>query len=146
MSNSYASERPAGADSPAPPATEWVGIVVFAGVMLLSLGVFQLTEGVVALVNEDYYVVTAAGLPVDLDYTAWGWVHLVLGLLAVAAGGGVFLGQLWARIIGILIAFLGALMHFVFLAASPFWCTILLGMDVLIIFALAAHGRDIRRP
>ncbi|MFI1996373.1 hypothetical protein [Actinoplanes sp. NPDC020271] len=144
MSNSYASERPTGADAPAPPATGWAGVLVFAGIMLLSLGVFQATEGAVALLHEQAYVVTSEGLLVELDYAVWGWVHLILGLLALAAGTGVFLGWLWARIIGILIAFAGALLHFVFLAASPVWCTILLGMDVLIIFALAAHGRDVR--
>jgi hypothetical protein len=145
MSNSYASERPAGADSPAPPVTAWAGVVVFAGIMLLSLGLFQMTEGAVALVNEDYYLVTSNGLLLEMEYTAWGWVHLALGLLALVAGTGVLLGRLWARIIGILIAFLGALLHVMFLAASPLWCTILICLDLLIIFGLAAHGRDVRR-
>ncbi len=145
MSNSYASERPAGADSPAPPATGWAGVVVFAGIMLLSLGVFQASEGVVALVHQEAFLVGSDGLLVELDYAAWGWIHLLLGLLAMAAGTGVLLGWLWARIVGVIIAFLGALLHFVFLAASPVWCTILLGMDVLIIVALCAHGREVRR-
>lgn len=145
MSNSYASERPTGADAPAPPTTGWVGVVVFAGIMLVSLGIFQVTEGAVALFNKEFYLVTSDGLLLELDYAVWGWTHLLLGLLAVGAGAGVLLGQMWARIVGILIAFLGALLHFLFLAAAPVWVTILIGMDLVIIFALAAHGREVRR-
>ncbi len=144
MSNSYASERPTGADAPAPAATSWVSVVVFAGVLLLTLGAFQVTEAAVALYREEFFMVTRNGLVLELDYATWGWTHLVLGLLAVAAGTGVLLGWLWARILGVLITFLGALLHFMFLAASPLWCSILICMDVLIIFALCAHGRDVR--
>jgi hypothetical protein len=145
MSNSYASERPAGADTPAPAASGWVGMVVFAGVMLLTLGAFQVTEGLVALYDEKFYLVTSDGLLLQMDYQVWGWVHLILGLFAVAAGIGVLLGWLWARIIGVLIAFLGTLLHFMFLAASPVWCSILIAMDILVIYALCAHGGEIRR-
>jgi hypothetical protein len=144
MSSSYASERPTDT-APAPAATGWVGMVVFAGVMLLTLGAFQVTEGAVALLHEEFYLVTPGGLLLELDYVVWGWVHLLLGLFAVAAGAGVLLGRLWARIVGVLITFLGALLHLMFLAAAPLWCTILIGMDVLIIYALTAHGSEVRR-
>ncbi|BCY11373.1 hypothetical protein [Actinoplanes sp. L3-i22] len=145
MSNSYVSERPAGADAPAPSVTGWSGVVIFAGIMMLCLGVFQVTEGGVALYHEEYYLVTSSGSLLQMDYAAWGWTHLLFGLVSLAAGAGVLLGKLWARIIGVLIAFLGALLHFLFLAAAPVWCTILIGMDVLIITALCTHGRDVRR-
>ncbi|AEV84885.1 membrane protein [Actinoplanes sp. SE50] len=145
MSNSYASERPAGADSPAPPATDWTGVVAFAGIMLIALGVFQVTEGAVALHHQEFHLVSPDGLLIETDYRVWGWGHLLLGLIALAGGAGVLLGRLWGRIIGILIAFLGALVHFMFLAAAPLWCTILICTEVLVIFALAVHGRDVRR-
>ena len=143
MGSSYASERPSDT-APAPAAAGWIGVVVFGGIMLLTLGAFQATEGAVALLREEFYLVTSDGLLLELDYTVWGWVHLLLGLLAGAAGAGVLLGLLWARIIGVLLAFLSALVHLTFLPAAPLWCTILIGMDILIIYALTAHGGEIR--
>jgi hypothetical protein len=145
MSNSYASERPAGADAPAPAASGWAGIMVFAGVMLLTLGVFQVTEGAVALSDEKFYLVTSDGLLLQLDYAVWGWLHLGLGLLSLIAGTGVLLGRMWGRVIGVLIAFLSALLHFTFLAAQPVWAGLLIAMDILVIYALCAHGSVLRK-
>lgn len=124
-------------------ATAWVGVVVFGGIMMTLVGAFEATQGLVALFNDDYYVVTSGGLLVTFDYTTWGWVHLLLGALAVGAGVGVFLGQLWARIVGIVIAAVSALANLAFLPSYPVWCTIVIAMDVLVIYALAAHGREV---
>jgi hypothetical protein len=73
--------------------TGWVGWVFFAGVMVMILGTFQAIEGLVALFNDEYYVVGSNGLVVSLDYTAWGWVHLIVGVLAVVIGFGVIAGN-----------------------------------------------------
>ena len=128
----------------APQATGWVSFVVFAGVMLMMLGGLQAIEGLVALFNDDYYLATASGLIVNLDFTVWGWVHLVIGLVAVAAGLGVLAGQTWARVIGIVVAVLSAVANLLFLAAYPFWGIIAITLDVLVIYALAVHGREVR--
>ncbi|WP_436533123.1 DUF7144 family membrane protein [Actinoplanes sp. HUAS TT8] len=124
--------------------TAWVGAVVFAGVMLLLTGGFQAIEGFVALFKDDYYVTTRNGLVLTLDYTSWGWTHLLLGTLAVLTGIGVFLGQMWARVVGIIVAVLSAFANMLFLPAYPVWCTIVIATDVLVIYALAVHGREVR--
>ena len=124
--------------------TGWVGLVIFAGVMLVMLGGFQAMEGIVAIIRDEYYLVTRNGLVIDLDYTTWGWIHLVLGLLAAAAGVGIFAGQMWARVLGIVIAVLSALANMAFLAAYPIWATIMIAVDVLVIYALAMHGREVK--
>ncbi|GAA2852527.1 hypothetical protein Acy02nite_51760 [Actinoplanes cyaneus] len=124
--------------------TAWVGAVVFAGVMLLLSGGFQAIEGLVALFKDDYYVSTSSGLVLTFDYTGWGWTHLLLGILAVLTGIGVFLGQMWARVAGIIVAVLSAFANMMFLPAYPVWCTIVIATDVLVIYALAAHGREVR--
>jgi hypothetical protein len=144
MSSSYATERPAHT-GPAPDTTGWIGMVVFAGVMMLVLGAFQLVTGLTALYHEDVWLVSPGGVALDLDYSAWGWAHLILGVVTTATGAGVLFGQTWARVFGILIAGIAALVHFSFLAASPLWCSILIAMDLLVIYALAAHGGDVRR-
>ena len=127
-----------------PQATGWVGYVVFAGVMLIMLGGFQAIEGLVAIFRDDYYLVTQRGLLLTMDFTAWGWTHLILGAVAVIAGIGVLLGQTWARVIGVIIAVLSALSNIAFLPAYPIWATIIIALDVLAIYALTVHGREVQ--
>ena len=138
----YTPDDPYTPDSPRP--TAWVGMVLFGGIMLLMMGGFQIIEGLVALFKDDYYLVTRNGLVVNIDYTAWGWTHLLIGLVAAATGIGVLLGQTWARVVGIVIAVISALVNITFLAAYPIWSTIIIATDVLVIYALAAHGREVR--
>ena len=124
--------------------TAWVGFVLFGGIMLLTVGAFQAIEGLVALFKDDYYLVTRNGLVLTLDYTTWGWTHLVVGLVAMAAGIGVILAKMWARVLGIVIAVISAFANLTFIAAYPLWCTIVIATDVLVIYALAVHGREIK--
>ena len=141
-------QRPQASDSTysprRPQATGWVGYVVFAGVMLMMLGGFQAIEGLVAIFKDEYYLVTRNGLLLNVDFTTWGWVHLILGLIAVGTGIGVLLGQTWARVTGIIIAVLSALANIAFLPAYPIWATIIIALDVLAIYALAVHGREVQ--
>lgn len=142
-------ERPVASNSTYTPsrrprATGWVGYVVFAGVMLIMLGGFQVIEGLVAIFRDDYYLVTRSGLLLTMDFTAWGWTHMILGAIAVIAGIGVLLGQTWARVGGIIIAVLSALSNLAFLPAYPIWATIIIALDVIAIYALAVHGREVQ--
>lgn len=127
-----------------PQVTPWVGMVVFAGTMLLLLGGFQIFQGLVALIRDDFYAVTRTGLLLELDFTAWGWIHLIIGVIAMITGVGVLAGQMWARVVGIVIAGIGALANLAFLSAYPVWSTIMIALDVLAIYALAVHGREAR--
>ncbi|BFU43217.1 hypothetical protein [Krasilnikovia sp. MM14-A1004] len=124
--------------------TAWVGFVLFAGIMMLMLGGFQVMEGLVAIFRDEYYLVTRNGLVLTMDYTAWGWTHLVIGLVAIAAGLGVLMGQMWARVTGIVIAVVSALANLAFLPAYPVWSSIVIAVDVLVIYALAVHGRELK--
>jgi len=127
-----------------PEPTAWVGFVVFGGIMMLMMGGFQAIEGLVALFRQDYYFVTRSGLLLSMDFTAWGWIHLIIGLAAVGTGFGVLMGQMWARVLGIVIAVLSALVNIAFLSAYPVWCVIVIATDILVIYALAAHGREVK--
>lgn len=125
-------------------SSAWVGVVLFGGIMLMMVGGFQTIQGFVALFRDDYYLVSPNGLLVEVDYTTWGWTHLLIGLVAVATGIGVMIGQMWARVLGIVIAVISALVNIAFLSAYPVWSTIIIAMDVLVIYALAVHGREVR--
>jgi hypothetical protein len=124
--------------------TAWVGFVLFGGLMLVMMGAFQAIEGFVALFKDDYYLVSRTGLVLSIDYTTWGWTHLIIGLVAVAAGIGILVGQMWARVVGIVIAVISAFANLAFIAAYPLWCTIVIATDVLVIYALAVHGREVK--
>lgn len=124
--------------------TGWVGWVVFGGVMMVLVGGFQATMGLVALFNDEYFLVTSGGLLVTADYTTWGWVHLALGTVACVAGIGVMVGQTWARVIGIIMAAVSAIVNVAFLAAYPVWSIVVITLDVIVIYALAVHGNELR--
>ena len=112
---------------------------------MITMGAYQAIVGLIALFDDGYYVVRPSGLVVNVDYTAWGWTHLIIGLLAFFAGFGVLSGKTWARAVGITLAGVGAIVNFAFIAAFPVWAIILITMDIVIIYALAAHGRELQR-
>ncbi|HEX6247115.1 MAG TPA: hypothetical protein VFZ64_04540 [Nocardioidaceae bacterium] len=123
--------------------TGWVGWVLFGAMMMIMLGSFQAILGLTALFKDSYYVVAPSGLLVDVDYTAWGWTHLALGALAIAAGVGLLAGQMWARVVGIAMALVSAMVNLAFIAAYPLWSTVVIALDVLVIYAIAMHGQEL---
>ena len=130
-------------DSP----TAWAGWVVFAGVMLIMVGAFQIIEGLVALFDDGFYLVRSDGLVVDVDYNTWGWVHTIIGLIGVVgvlAGLGLLAGNMAARIVGVAIAFLSALVNLAFIGAYPIWSAIMITVDVIVIYAIIVHGRELK--
>ncbi len=131
-------------DNAPPEPTGWAGWVVFGAMMMILLGSFQAIAGLVALFDEGYYLVGSNGLVVNVDYTTWGWVHLIVGGVALAAGFGLFTGATWARALGIGVAVISAIVNFAFIAAFPFWAITMITLDVLIIYAIAAHGRELQ--
>ena len=126
------------------PATGWVGWVVFGGVMMLTLGAFQIIEGLVALFDDGFYAVTSEGLVVDVDYNTWGWIHTAIGVVGVLVGVGLLAGNMVARVLGVAIAFLSALVNLVFISAYPLWSAIVIALDVIVIYAIIVHGREVR--
>ena len=128
----------------APAPSRWVGWVLFAGCMMIILGTFQVIAGLVALFDDGYYIVTSNDLLISVDYTGWGWVHLVVGVLILAAGFGVLAGQIWARLVGIVFAGLSAIINLGFLAAFPVWSVVMIALDVIVIYALSMHGREVQ--
>jgi hypothetical protein len=127
-----------------PGASGWTGWVVFAGIMMVMLGIFHAIQGLVALFQDDYFLVGKSGLTLHIDYTAWGWIQLISGVIVLAAGVAVFAGQVWARSVGVLVAMLSAIVNVGFLAAYPIWSTMMIFLDVLVIWALIVHGGELR--
>ena len=125
--------------------TGWAGMAMFGAMVMILLGAFQALAGVLALLDDGYYAVGSSGLAVHASYTAWGWLHLLIGALAVVTGMGLMSGALWARVIGVCIALGSALVNFAFIAAAPFWAMTMITLAVLIIYAITAHGAELQR-
>jgi hypothetical protein len=127
-----------------PDRTAWTGWAVFAGLMMIMVGSFQAIEGLVAIFDDGFYHVTEGGLVVNVDYTAWGWTHLLLGALLIVSGAGVLAGNVLARTVAVIVAVLSVVVNLLFIEAYPIWSILIIAVDVLVIYALVVHGRELR--
>jgi len=144
MSQHRAPDPPALPTGDARGTSGWVGWIAFAGFMMLVVGSFHIIQGLVAIFDDRYYVLPHSGLLVTTSYTAWGWVHVIAGITVIVAGVCVFAGQIWARIVGTLLALLSAVVNIAFLGAAPLWSLTMIVLDVVIIMALTVHGSEIK--
>jgi hypothetical protein len=123
------------------PVSGWaIGFALFGGIMMVMIGMFQAIEGLVAILNDEFYVITP-NYVYDLDATTWGWIHLVMGTVVGLAGFFVFSGHVWARAIGIAFAVLNAIAQFLFLPYYPVWSLLMIVLDVFVVWALCVYGR-----
>jgi hypothetical protein len=117
--------------------SEWAtGGLIFAGTLMVVLGVWQALIGIAAIWQDAFFEVPAE-YAYDINVAGWGWIHLILGIVVFLAGLGVFTGALWARAVGILLATLSAIAHFLFLPYYPLWSIIVVALAVFVIWALA---------
>ncbi len=119
----------------------WVGWVYFAGFMLTLVGVFNAIAGLVGLFRNEVYVVGQANLWL-LDYTTWGWAHLLLGFFLLLAGSAIMAGKMWGRVVGIIAASLSMIANFGFVPVYPIWSLILITINILVLYALVVHGAE----
>jgi hypothetical protein len=118
-----------------------VGFVVFAATMMMLVGGFHAIAGLAAIFEDQFFVV-GPNYVYDVDTTAWGWIHLILGVVIFFAGAGALTGQTWARVVGITLACLSAVANFFFIPYYPIWSLLIIALDVLVIWALAVYGRS----
>jgi hypothetical protein len=125
------------------PARGWAGWVAFAGIMLALIGFFDVFQGLTALFNDEYFAVRGGELLV-FDFTAWGWITLIWGAVLITAGVGLLSGRGWARVVAIAAVFVNTLAQIAFLAAYPIWSTIIIALDVFVLYALTARWDEAR--
>jgi hypothetical protein len=122
-----------------------VGFILFAAIMMIMSGVFQAIQGLVGIFENEFYVATRNYL-LKFDATTWGWIHLLIGLLVAFAGWGLLSGRTWARTVAITVAVLSAIANFAFIPYYPFWSLLIITLDIFVIWAVAAHGGELRDP
>jgi uncharacterized membrane protein len=118
-----------------------VGLSLFAGILMMITGLFNAMEGVVALARNEVYAITPRYI-FTFDLTTWGWIHIILGIIVLAAGVGVITGQLWGRVVGITIATLTILANFAFIPYYPVWSMLIIALNVFVLWVLCVYDRN----
>jgi len=119
-----------------------IGWTFFAAFMMIMIGGFHIIGGLAALLKNEFYVVLP-NYVFKFDATTWGWIHLLVGILILLAGLGLFTGAVWARVIGVIMAVISALIGFAWIPVYPFWGIAFIAIAAAVIWALTAHGRDV---
>jgi hypothetical protein len=114
------------------------GLIIFASVLLLILGVFNLIDGIAAIARSHIFLPNAHYVIGDLR--AWGWVALILGILQLLAGAGAMVGNQLARWTGVGLVCLNLIAEMLFIPAYPFWSLMIIAVDVVALYALCVYG------
>jgi len=117
---------------------EGYGMIVFAAVLLGTVGLFNVIDGIAAIARSHVFVANAHYVVGDLR--AWGWVALILGVLQALASIGVLNGNQAARWFGVAVTGLSAISQMFFIPAYPFWSLIIIAVDVVALWGLCAYG------
>jgi hypothetical protein len=129
-------------DEPSASAVWALGFLFFATPVLVMAGLFQGFQGLAAIIKGGFFV-APPNYAFHLPPTVWGWFHLLFGLVMATTGVLLALGRPWARPLAIIVALVSAVLNFFFLPYYPVWAVIVIGLDVVVIWAVASHGREI---
>lgn len=124
------------------PSAWAIGWTWFAGFMMIMIGVWHAIAGLSAIIDDEFYVTTRNYI-LKFDTTTWGWIHLILGILVLLAGFGVFSGAVWARTVGVILAVVSAIAAFAWIPYYPVWGILIATAAVFVVWALTVHGRDV---
>jgi hypothetical protein len=118
-----------------PSVSGWaIGGVMFAATIMVMTGAFQAITGLVAIFDHQFFSIRSYTF--ELDLTAWGWIHLIIGLAVAAAGFALFARTVWAGVVALFLAVLSAISNFFFIPHYPFWSLLVIVLDVWVIWAL----------
>jgi hypothetical protein len=123
-----------------PVSTGWP---TFAGLVLLLVGIAHVLTGLAVVLSPSESLAQPSAMLVIPSFGVWGWLHLVVGAIVAVVGAGVMLGQTWARVTGVALAGLSAIINLGFLEAYPVWALVLIVLDVVVIYALTVHASRI---
>ncbi len=120
-----------------------VGWITFAGFMMVIGGGFAMLEGLALLIHTSNF--PGKDMILQQNGKTWGWFQIIVGAALLLSGFGVFSGNVLARTVGVIAATVSALGAFATVQFQPVWNTAIIAVDIAIIWALTAHGRDIKK-
>jgi hypothetical protein len=127
-------------DRPNGPESGWaIGGIVFAATIMILIGVFQIIAGLVAIIDDDFFVV-GPNYTYDIDTTGWGVIHLIIGIVVLLGGFGLLARKLWAAVLAIGLAMISAIANFFFIPYYPFWSLLMIALAVFVIWSITRPG------
>jgi hypothetical protein len=114
------------------------GLILFAAVLLLMVGFFNMIYGIAAIANSHVFV--AGAHYVFANQRTWGWITLIIGVLQLIAAAGILAGNQLARWFAVAVLALNAIDMMFFLPAYPFWALTIIAVDVVALYGLCAYG------
>jgi len=121
--------------------SDGAGWKIFAGLMILVVGTINVFDGIVGLTQQSYIKQFTNGqLPITNNIKTWSWVVLIIGVVMILAGLLIFSGNMFGRVVGVLVASLNLLVQLAYLNHNPFWSFTMILIDLLVIYGLIAHG------
>jgi hypothetical protein len=117
-----------------------LGVTMGVAVLMLISGAWNFLEGLAAVIKGSFFVVLP-NYAYNISVTGWGWFHLILGVIVFAAGCALFTDAPWARVTGVVLASISALVNFLYIPYSPVWSIAVIVIDLLIIWALVSPRR-----
>ena len=119
------------------PVSGWaVGGVLFAGILMIVIGIFEAISGLAAILENGSFFVVSENYAFEVDVTAWGWIHVILGIVVGLAGLYLLFGRTWARVVGITLAILAAVANFFFIPYYPLWSLLIVALTIWVIWSL----------
>ena len=123
--------------------TSGAGWKLFAGIMIIIVGTFNVIDGLVAITNANQFegaFGSSSELPVTNNVKTWGWVVLILGAILILSGFLIFIGNMFGRVIGVIAASANAIVQLAYLPHYPLWSFIMILVDILVIWGIVVHG------
>ncbi|GAA2236907.1 DUF7144 family membrane protein [Streptomyces indiaensis] len=129
-------DRTPGGSGPDGSGDPWAaGGLALGGILMVVYGLFAVLQGIAAIAGDEVY--TSFGqYSFEFDLTAWGWIHVIVGVLVVAAGLGLFAGATWARVVSAVVVGLALIANFLWLPYQPFWSIIMIVTGLFVLWSL----------
>jgi hypothetical protein len=129
-----------------PPPTEvslWTGWISFAAFVMMLSGTLDVISGFLAVINRNWTMWNNDGIPYGSVYW-WGWWSMFVGAVVIAIGAALLRGSMFARTVAVFIAAGSLISQFVRLNVAPLWSLTVIVIDILVIWAVMVHGKELK--
>ena len=120
----------------------WSGWIIFAALVMFTIGAVNIIQGLAALLKDEVYAVTDSGLLVTTNFTAWGWSLIIWGIVLILAAAALFGGKGWGRWFAILALIINMVGQIAWFPAYPLWSLVAIGLGVAVLYALTAGWKE----
>ncbi len=122
----------------------WSGWVIFAAIVMFTIGAVDIIQGIAALAKDEIYLVTDSGLLVTTNFTTWGWALIIWGIVLILAGAALFAGKEWGRWFAIVALVVNMIGQIAWFPAYPLWSLVAIGLGIAVLYALTAGWKTAR--